>query len=115
MNYSEFGWEVAGDGYQWVIAKIVQPSHSVVGDRFSSIGNTSVLVRRNTRSSVGHAPMKRYPALFRTFAALESTEDAILEFSRKFGWLRGTYSVVTLKGEENKGEPYVCGPNRLQR
>jgi hypothetical protein len=34
-----------------------------------------------------YVPIKAYPALFRTFATLEPTEEAILRFSQRFGWL----------------------------
>jgi hypothetical protein len=104
MNYAEFFWQVPADGYIWERAKLVRPIASKSGDKFFS--NTNALLKKESALRIQqYDPMRAYPGLFRTFAALEPTDEAILQFSMRFGWLQGAYSVVTAKGEEKKGEP----------
>jgi hypothetical protein len=81
----EFLWEVTRHGYQWVSARGVgwkEPGRGAEPVR--------VLIEAPTGSrEVGRVydPLEECPALFRDFAALPVTEEAILDFANRFGSL----------------------------
>src|SRR5262245_51276363 len=77
-------WEVEVVGYRWV-----------GGRRERALTGVSDAARPELR----HYPLSDVPGLFRTFAALEPTEDALVGFANEYGLLGlGGNDKVTVPG-----------------
>jgi hypothetical protein len=80
----DFTWDVAESGHRWVQAIPGQPSaRTRTPEVYLTDGHpwgTARMVRR-------HAPMRESPALFRTFADLEPTQEAVRRFADQYGML----------------------------
>lgn len=74
----EFRWDVDGEGYRWVKARRADKPED---DYFLTSGRPLGVSGEVTR----YAPMRLYPALFRTFAEVEPTREGIQTFANRFG------------------------------
>jgi hypothetical protein len=95
-----FYWDVPVDGFQWIEAhefrlQPVQQSHLAPVERWLVLPPSS-----QEREIRRYGPLTEEPALFRTFADTSPTEEAILHFASKYGWL-GIPSLVLPREELN--------------
>lgn len=100
MDLVRFSWGVPQNGVKWVDASR-QEGRSyprALLKRFLSLGVTGRWRR--------YSPMEEFPALFRTFAEIDLTEESVLSFARQYGAL-GDYQEIWLpegpSGEDPDG------------
>lgn len=91
----DFTWQVEAGGYEWLDTK------SEAGEPGRWLVNADPLKPPSLANVIDDSP-----TLFRTFAGLELTEDAVLNFANQFGLLRAKKKVVTEGGETRRGQPW---------
>ena len=79
----QFSWGVPRRGYEWVMGAPLKPSHA--GEVYRYLSESG----KRSRPSEWrlYQPLETHSGLFRDFAMLEPTEDAVLRFASKFGRL----------------------------
>jgi hypothetical protein len=97
----DFSWDVPQEGFQWVEG--YDARHGIRG-RWLAVAaplGADGLVRR-------YRPLEREPALFRTFADMPLTEEAILHFANQYGGL-GLVERIRIVGAEESHEIHQRG------
>ena len=108
----EFWWDVASDGYRWVKAIAAGAGEEELFlTTGAPVGPIGYMRRR-------YQPLAERPGLFRIFADLDPTPDAILGFANAYGHLTRDHSTAGPEGERGSaqarielsraGEPYVA-------
>ena len=90
-----FNWPVHSYGYVWIDAALNGDSEDGnKTDRFRVLSTGKEQTSENWK--VDHYdPFLKFPALFRTFADTEPTEQGILEFANRYGLLGGDVTIQT--------------------
>jgi hypothetical protein len=84
-------WDVPSDGFRWVDAYSFGRDANSVVERY--------LVASSSQAWRRYWPLEDTPGLFRTFADLEPTETAILEFANRYGALGVTQGIEIPAGK----------------
>jgi hypothetical protein len=100
----DFVWRLPSLGYQWVDGFIGPEAGKIHGPELSS--QARVLIENFGREVryTPYRPLQKHPALFRTFAALEPTEDSFRSFADGYGNL-GFAQMVSVKPPTRQGGP----------
>ncbi len=93
-----FVWPVPAAGYRWEDTAPV----SDVSQRGRFL--TDGVPIGQLQDLTYYAPLQSEPALFKTFANLEPTEDGILEFANKYGDLGAATETIILGNSLGRGE-----------
>jgi hypothetical protein len=99
-----FYWAVPQGGFQWVDAHEMRVPQE--GQSALALADRWLILRRpaHKREARAYRPLEDQAALFRTFAETPPTEEGILQFADRYGWL-GLRKLVLPK------EEIVLGPN----
>lgn len=117
-NLIDFEWGRAADGYE-----IVWPKPKAAGEKRGTriiTGDVGPTLEPKSDRTIRYRPLDEHPALFKEFAELDSSPEAILEFANKYGLLNDdgppcrlwNDGIITLKAavilwERGAEEPFI--------
>ena len=99
-NGNQFEWRVLQAGYQCIegIREVLRDSHLPTVDRYLCETKKA----KEQKKAKIYYPLIDYPSLFIEFAHLEPKEQSILQFSKKYGFLKSENERVIPKDVEKK-------------
>ena len=107
-KFSEFQWDVHKDGYHWIDTFTADPKKE----------EDTFLTDRNPNGASGftiyrYMPLALYSGLFRVFAEIEPTREAIRAFADRFGLLGGSAAKSIALPEPRPKEGYYIGTGEV--